>query len=361
MVTPNRESTTSTRKQIGASKPVPERADAAADSVSPAPGGPPSSLEIDLPDLEAAVDVEIVTENLNATQAIYFAYQLEEMRIFQVIERIVDLFGNGLLPLAGGAGRDDLLRYKNGAAERMTEGERRDLYMRVFGAPGGNASSTANLDFGELWLRFISAVSSFARQLDADPLLRNSAQMAVSQEQVRKAGRDLAANLSRHGNGVACFAVKQLRTILEFSEIMQFAELRNAFGARDMWQVIDHVNTQYLGGAGNLHRRREQRLAGAVIMRWITQNVHRLTGLGAPLIWTGQIVEPQKSLASVADSQIVSPTDWDLVNACEQWLAGNGPEEESADRYSQPIESPSVSTWPIDLPQMARELLRGLE
>jgi len=98
-----------------------------------------------------------------------------------------------------------------------------------------------------------------------------------------------------------------------------------------------------------------------VIMRWITQNVHRLTGLGAPLIWTGQIVEPQKSLASVADSQIVSPTDWDLVNACEQWLAGNGPEEESADQYSQPIESPSVSTWPIDLPQVARELLRGLE
>ena len=361
MVTPNRESTTSTRKQIGASKPVPERADAAADSVSPAPGGPPSSLEIDLPDLEAAVDVEIVTENLNATQAIYFAYQLEEMRIFQVIERIVDLFGNGLLPLAGGAGRDDLLRYKNGAAERMTEGERRDLYMRVFGAPGGNASSTANLDFGELWLRFISAVSSFARQLDADPLLRNSAQMAVSEEQVRKAGRDLGANLSRNGRGLACFASKQMQTILEFSEIMQNAELRNAFGARDLWQVIERVNIQYLGGAGHMHRCRTQSRAGAVIIRWIAKYVHRLTGVGGPVISMGQILQPQLHPASVANNPIVDPTDWDLVNACEQWLAGCGRQVESVEQYSQPIEAPSASTSPMDLPQIARDLLRGLE
>jgi len=329
-------------------------------SASVAPRGPPSSLEIDLPDLEDAVDVDVVTENLNAVQAIYFAYQLEEMRLFQVVERIVDLFRQGLLPLGRGAGHYHL-RYGNRAAERITEDERRDVYKRVFGAPGNNASSTANGDFDELWLRFVSAVSSFARELAVAPLLRNSAQMSVSEEQVRKAGRDLGANLSRNGRGLACFASKQMQTILEFSEIMQNAELRNAFGARDLWQVIERVNIQYLGGAGDMHRHRTQSIAGAVIIRWIAKYVHRLTGLGGSVISMGQILEPQLHPASVANNPIVDPTDWDLVNACDQWLAGCGLPDASVEQYSQPIEAPSASTSPIDLPQLARDLLRGLE
>jgi len=43
--------------------------------------------KIELPDLESQTDVEIVKESLQAAQAIYFAYQLEEMRLFQVVER----------------------------------------------------------------------------------------------------------------------------------------------------------------------------------------------------------------------------------------------------------------------------------
>jgi hypothetical protein len=361
MVTHNRESTGSTRKKIRASKPTPERADAAADAASLAPVSPALSIEIDLPDLEEAVDVEIVAENLNAVQAIYFAYQLDEMRIVQVVERIVELFREGLLPLGRGDIGEYLLRYYKTATERSTEEERRDVYVGTFGAPGGDASSTANREFDELWLRFVSAVASFARRPAADPLLHNSAQTAASQEEVRKAGRDLGANLSRVGQEVACFAAKELQTTLEFSEIMQHAELRSAFGARDMWQVIDRVNVQYLGGARNMQRHRMQASAGVVIIRWLATNLQRLTGLGGRLNSMGPILELQPHPASVANNPIVNPTNWDLVNACEQWLAATGLQEESEEQYSQPIEAPSASTSPIDLPQVARDLLRGLE
>ena len=320
----------------------------------------PSSLEIDLPDLEEAVDIEIVTENLNAVQAIYFAYQLEEMRLFQVIERIVGLFRQGLLPLGPGPGRNYLSHYESRAAERLTGEERRDLYMRVFGAPGGDASSTANRDFDDPWLRFVLAVSRFARQLAIDPLLRDGTKMAISQEQVSKAGRDLGANLSRNGRGVAPFATKLLQTILELSEIMQDAELRNALGARDLWQVIDRVNTQYLGGARNVHRHRMQGRTGAVILRWIAKNVHRLTDLGEPLIWMGQSVEAQLLPAGVANNPIVNSTDWDLVDACEQWLAITGLQDKGVEQYSQPIEAPLATASSIDLPQLVRDWLRDL-
>ena len=61
------------------------------------------SVEITLPDLESGVDVEISKENLRAVQAIYFAYMLEQMRMFQVVERIVELYQQGMLPLGRGS------------------------------------------------------------------------------------------------------------------------------------------------------------------------------------------------------------------------------------------------------------------
>lgn len=324
-------------------------------------GAPPSALEIMLPDLEESVDVEIVTENLHAVQAIYFTYQLEEMRMFQVVERIVDLFRQGLLPLGRGAVGDYLFNYYKKAAERITESERRDLYMRVFGAPGGNPANEPNRDFNELWLRFVSAVSSFSRQVSVDRLLRNTLPMGVSQEQVRKSARDLGTNLSRNGYGIAYFAATELQqSILEFRDILQNPELRNAFGARDMWQVIDQVNVNYLGGARNTHRHRTQSRAGAIIIRWIANNVQRLSNISGPVIQIEQILNPQLHAVNGGANPTVDPTDWDLVNACEQWLAVGGVQDQSIEQYSQPIEAPTMTSRPIEMPQIARDMLGGL-
>lgn len=324
-------------------------------------GAPPSAIEIMLPDLEEEVDIEIQKENLHAVQAIYFAYMLEEMRMFQVVERIVDIFRQGLLPLGRGKVGDYLFNYYKKAAERITEGERRDLYMRVFGAPGGNPGSEPNRDFSELWLRFISAVSSFARQNTVERMLRSTVPIAVSQEQVRKAGRDLGANLSRNGYGIAYFAATELQqSILEFRDVLQDAELRNAFGARDMWQVIDQVNVNYLGGARNTHRYRTQSRAGAVIIRWIAKNVGRLSNMGGQVLYVDQLNNAALRAASSGNNPTVDPTDWDLVNACEQWLAVGGVQEQNIEQYSQPIESPVMTSRPMDMPQAARDVLSGM-
>lgn len=323
-------------------------------------GAPPSALEIDLPDLEESVDIDIVKENLNAVQAIYFSYQLEEMRLYQVVERIVELFRQGLLPLGRGAVGDYLYKYYQKAAERITESERRDLYFRCFGAPGGNPNAgEPNRDFNELWLRFVSAVSSFARQLTVDRMLRTTVPMAVSQEQVRKAGRDLGANLSRNGYGIAYFAATEMqKSILEFRDVLTDPDLRNVFGARDMWQVVENVNANYLGGSRNTHRFRTQSRAGAIIIRWIANHVQRLSNSAGPVLMVDQIVNPQLRVLQPDHKPTLEPTDWDLVNACEQWLAVGGVQDASVEQYSQPIESPMSGARPISgMPQVARDAL----
>ena len=325
-----------------------------------ADGRPPSALEIDLPDLEEAVDIDIIQENLNAVQAIYFSYQLEEMRLYQVVERIVELFRQGLLPLGRSRVGDYLYRYYQKAAERINEGERRDLYFRCFGAPGGNPNAgEPNREFNELWLRFVSAVSSFSRQLTVDQLLRTKVPMSVSQEQVRKAGRDLGANLSRNGYGIAYFAATEMqKSILEFRDVLSDPDLRNVFGARDMWQVVEIVNANYLGGSRNTHRFRTQSRNGAIIIRWIANHVQRLSNVAGPVLMTDQIVNAHMRPAAADHKPTVEPSDWDLVNACEQWLAVGGVQDASIEQYAQPIEAPMAGARPIGaMPQLARDAL----
>jgi len=319
-------------------------------------GAPPSAMEIMLPDLDEASDVEIVRENLNAVQAIYFSYMLEEARLPQVVERIVELFRGGLLPLGRGKAGDYLFRYYKTASERITEGERRDLYMRVFGAPGGDPSlNQPNREFNELWLRFVSAVSSFGRQLSVDRMLRTNIPIAVSQEQVRKAARDLGASLSRCGYGIAYFAATELQQmILDFRDLLSDPEVKGAFGARDMWQVIDQVNANYLGGPRNTNRYRTQARSGAVIIRWIANNHQRLTGRFGEVISVDALTNPQ---LRGSDQPTVTPNDWDLLQACEQWLAVGGVQDASVEQYSQPTESPVITSKPIEMPQMARDVI----
>jgi hypothetical protein len=325
-------------------------------------GAPPSAIEIMLPDLEEAVDIEIVKENLHAIQAIYFSWQLEEMRMFQVVEKIVELFRQGLLPLGKGSVGDYLFSYFKTSAERITESERRDLYLRAFGAPGGNPNAgEPNRDFNELWMRFISSVSSFTRQISVERILRNNIPMGVNQEFVRKAGRDLGTNLSRNGYGIAYFAATELQsTILKFRDVLMDADLRNAFGARDMWQVIDQVNANYLGGAKNTQRYRTQSRAGAIIIRWIANNVQRLANISGPVLNISQISNPTLQVTAAGQNPTVDPTDWDLVNACEQWLAVAGVQDTNVEQYSQPIEAPTMTSRPMDMPQAARDVLASV-
>jgi hypothetical protein len=319
-------------------------------------GAPPSSFDIPLPDLEEATDSEIVRENLDAAQAIYFAYQLEEARMPQVVERIVELFRAGLLPLSYGKVGDYLYGYYKKASERITEGERRDLYMRAFGAPGGDPSiNQPNREFNDLWWRFVSSVSSFGRQLTVDRMFRSQIPLSVSQEQVRKAARDLAASLSRNCYGIAYQFSKELKTlIIEYRDLLSDQEIRTSFGARDMWQVIDQVNANYLGGTRNSHRYRTQAKCGAIIIGWLAQNHQRLTNRLGEVISTNALTNPQ---LRGSDRPMEDPTDWDLLQACEQLIAVGGIGDQRVEDFSQPVESPTITSKPIEVPQVARDML----
>lgn len=326
--------------------------------VSSTGGGVPSAVGIDLPDLEAHADLEIQADNVRAMQALHFAAMLDELKLFQVVDKLVELFHQGLLPLGRGRAGDLLYGYWKKATDRLSEFERRNLYARCFGMAGGDPSiGNPNREFGDLFIRFCSAVSEYVRQFSVDDLLRSSIPFRVSEEHVRKSGRDLGANLSLHGYGIAHFAAAELQDQLnEIISILSDPEVKSAYGARDMWQMVDQVATLELGGARNGIRYRTMATSGAVVIRWIAEHGAQLAGgYGTPLLDMLQVRRPAPRPAGTKAT--THPTDRDLVDAVEQWLAVTGTPDTRVQEYAQPVESPNMTSRPIAIPQVARDLL----
>lgn len=268
-------------------------------------------LYIDLPDL---VDADIVSDNIRALAILYFASMVEEMKLFQVADRVLSLFLKGTLRIEDSSVAAMLSRYFKMSSVRFTQTERAALYARTLGVPGP-PEITPNTEFPDLWLRFLNAVSAFSQEHKIAKLKQDG---LIKKEQIATAARDLAINLSLHGMGMAYFvAVELKRHTSEVISILSDPNILNAFGARDLWQLVEQVSERDLGGVANTQRYRTMASTGQQIMNWLASRVaKRRTG-----------------------SQVNDPTDQDLVNACEQWLALTGTNDGKVDQCAQPRES----------------------
>ena len=320
---------------------------------------PPSLIDIDLPDLEQDTsNFEIVKENIFALQPAYFAAMFEELKVFQVVDKLVELFQNGILPVGRGTAGNLLFSHWKNAALRVSEAERRSFYARTLGIPGGDDGGSPNREFKDLFMRFVSAVSSFVRQTTLDNLLRANIPGAVSQQQIRKAGRDLATNLSAHGYGMAYPMATELQNqINEVIGILKNEEIRSAYGAKDMWQVVDQVSGLELGGTKNSVKYRTMASSGATVFAWLANRAALLSsGQYTPILDVSQLQNPPYQ----STKPTKNPSDYDLVGACDQWLAVTGTQEDSVETLAQPSEAPVMPSRPIQIPSVAREMLESV-
>jgi hypothetical protein len=238
---------------------------------------------------------EIVRDNIRSVSVIYFAAQLEQMRLFDTVDRIVEQFMNGLLPIGAGPAGKALDRYYWSGRDRMTAADRRKLYTRILGEPGGDAQP--NSEFVDLWMRFVGAVAEFSRQQTVDELM----------EAIRKSGRDLAVNVSTHGYGYTYFAARTLnQDIASAFAILKPPEIQKAYGASSPYQVIERVASLELGAAIDITRYRTRAETGKRIVDILASNSAN---------W---MREPRQPLFRSAKDRN------DLIQSVEQWLAVTG-------------------------------------
>lgn len=282
---------------------------------------------IDLPDLGGKN--EIVSDNVRAIQVIYTAAMLEDLKLFQVVDRLAQLFQHGLLPLNRRGAASGLYKYWKETSARMTETDRRNLYASTLGLAGGVDGVAVNREFIDLWMRFVARVAVLGRQ----PVIPETDELAL-----RRSATELARNLSLHGGGVALFAAVDLQKQIAFSiKLLSEPEIKSAYGARDMWQVVDQVATIDLGGPVNINRHRVMSAAGATIISWLAGNARKLQSksIRVPLL---KIKKAQSGRVAANDQlgRTQKPGDNDLLIACEQWLSVNGVSDEQIDSHAQP-------------------------
>ena len=143
---------------------------------------------------------------------------------------------------------------------------------------------------------------------------------------MKKPARDLAENLSLHGYGIGYFTARELQTqIDEMFGILSHSDVRSAYGATSMWQVVEQVAVSELGGAVNTLRYRTLATAGAIVIVWLAQRSSLITSTArSTVLDVKRIRGPEHS-----PNPTSKPNDRDLTDACEQWLAVTGtPDEE---------------------------------
>lgn len=234
-------------------------------------------------------DEEVVAENCRAVGAILVAASLDEMRAFDVVDRLVELAQAGLLPLGQGSPTLRLLHdWWLGEPGRLNESERREVYRRVIGRPDGNP------EFDAIWRRFILAV------------------VTTASNEMRSAADDLRRNLATHLNAPERAVAVRLRDdVGRLFEVLSQPDLRTAYAVAGSWDLIERIARDDLGGA-EVGPLRMRATCEAVIAAWLADN-------------PGGGIDAAAPRPAWPPANPDHPSDGDLLNACETWLVAQVP------------------------------------
>jgi hypothetical protein len=124
-----------------------------------------------------------------------------------------------------------------------------------------------------------------------------------------------------------------------------------------VWQLVDQVAGLELAGAKNSVKYRTMASAGATVFAWLAQKAKLLASNSyAPILDITQLQLPP----SYSTNATTNPSDFDLVGACDQWLAVTGTQEDSVEQAAQPVEAPIMPSRPIQIPSVARDMLESV-
>jgi hypothetical protein len=308
--------------------------------------GKPPIESLELPPLTGAdgVEDEIVPDNIRAVSVIYAAYQLEQLRLIPVVDRIVELWLNGLLPITYNNDARALDAYYWAGEDRLNEAARYMQYSRIFGARGGDVSREVkpNSEFDGAWMRFLASLAEYDRQQRIADVITpgRSRSLSTTGENVRNAGRAFAANISLYGYGYTHFAARRLNEhITTAIDILKLPAILKAYGVNSPWQVIERVSVNEFGFSPNIVRFRTMAEAGNKIMDLVAKNARAWSAT------TGNDLFKDPS-DPYATSDISSDDQQKFMRYTQYWLAVNGIKDDQVDEYAQPVETAVAPSLP---------------
>ncbi|MFY0562795.1 hypothetical protein ACN28E_03035 [Archangium lansingense] len=264
---------------------------AAADGAAPAlftdliglgKDGPPPFEKISKPFLVQDFDESVIPTQLHAAAELYFIYQHERMKVFQVAGVLLRLFHEGRMRIQRGPGARALYLLEKHYPLRYKPRDRQLAYRRAFNYGNIQAPPGAVIyrNFHRQFVSFVSALAQFFRDLTIAEVIRGSQVLNerpfASQATIQRLGTDLRWQLDRstYGNIVALTVEvgEYLKTVLD---ALETPDIKRAFDANTKWDVIQMVSERYLGGSADLSQRSKMADAGRLLLNFVADNPFR--------------------------------------------------------------------------------------
>jgi hypothetical protein len=309
--------------------------------------GTPPSESLDLPPLTgvAGQDIELEPPNIEAVGLLYLVMQMDRMRLFDVVDRLMELNQLGLLSLRFGPAAKALDDWYWEAEDRMNPPARAMVFGRVCGMPGAQISKEVqpNSGFEPALIRFVAAIVESDRQARVTNLIEptRGRSLQLTDEMVRKAGRDLASNASLYGWSGTQLQARRLRNmVVDALKILSLPEVLNMYAAASPYQVIERVCSEEFKQVPNIVKLRTMAEAGKELLRLVAKN---FTAWGAsptrPLFSTTTPPAP-------ADGDITLEDRLSFILQANSWVAVVGLDDGQLDRNSQPADVPYMPSVP---------------
>ena len=247
---------------------------------------------LDLPDLTGTAGGgapdDLRSDNIRAVGVIFAAYNLEQLRLFDAVDRIIETWWNGQLPVGSDRGSKALDDFYWSTEFRLSPSARHMQYSRVLGVTGGEVSTEVqpNTQFHDLWMRLIASLAEYDRQQRIGDIVsgQRASALTLTGEQVRQAGRNLAANASLYGWGGTQFAARRLaKHVQQAFDILNTPEIQSAYGVDGPYKVIERVAPE-LGGTPNIVKYRTLADSGKRVLDLVAKYTSKWSGgTGNPL------------------------------------------------------------------------------
>ncbi len=221
-------------------------------------------------------DEAVIPSQLHAAAELYYIYQHERMKVFQVADVLRQLFQLGRMRIQRGPGARGLYILEKWKPLRYALRDRMIAYRRVFnyGTAPAPAGAVANKAFHRQLVAFMTAMAQYFRDLTVGEVIRGSEDIEDrpfgNLATIQRLGVDLRCALDRasYGNILALTheVGHYLRTLLD---LFDQPDIKKSFDANTKWDVIEMVSNRHLGGRAELSQRAKMAESGRRILQWI--------------------------------------------------------------------------------------------
>jgi hypothetical protein len=224
-------------------------------------------------------DGSVIPSQLHASAELYFIYQMERLKLFQVVNVLRRMFQLGQIRIQRGPGARGLYILEKWRPIRYTRRDRMIAYRRVFNygtvpPPGG---AVVNRSFHYQLVGFMSAMSQYFRDYTIGQVIRGSDQIDdrpfANIASVQRIGTDLRFNLDRASYGNILALTQEVgQYVQQILELLDSPDIKKSFDANTKWDVIEVVSERHLGGHAELSQRAKMAEAGRRVLQYIADN-----------------------------------------------------------------------------------------